>query len=88
MTAQYLSEPEIVSLLRDRRRGFKSVRLMLADIERVTGMVGGMTLPHLFNILNGHRSPNECVLRYLGGSTANVYQIYKPSGAKRKARKS
>lgn len=80
MVTQFLTESEVVVRLRERRRPFKTFKAFWQDVRRVTGME--ISYPHLFNILKGKqeggdngRSPNECVLRYLGGSAANVYQV-------------
>ena len=81
MTTQYLTEAEIVAMLKARRVAFKTFKDFWADVCRVTAM--SISYPHLNNIVHGvgvnRRSPNECVLKYLGATTASVYRIEKPT---------
>ena len=76
-------------MLRGRRRGFKTVQLMLDDMRRQAGAGFKLSLPHLFNILRGDRAPNECVLKYLGGSVVErqvEYRIERPTKARAKSK--
>lgn len=82
MRAQYLNSKQIAGALRDRSDALGGFRNLYIEVKKMTGME--ILYSHLFNIMCSRRSPNECVLRYLGGTTANVYRIDRPGKSRGK----
>ena len=85
MVIEYLTKEQVAERLKVRK-GLRSLGQLRDEIVRVTG--GELSYSHLSNIMHCKRDPNEAVLKYLGGSAANVYQINGPKlNGNRKAKR-